>query len=479
MSLGRVDARFLLPFPPRTVRVLQGAEEWLEPLSRAGIGEAAGGLCPDIVVGSGLSAGDALASPVRAVLLEGTRATARGWVTRSFLSLPSHLNPAVIAPLDRPRVLGYVARTWALPDSRVKLIRNRVAASLAGPAAVLTRRRTLTVAIKSGSAQPYLVAGGAELGCPVDADWFLVCGQGDELSRGAFVLFPSHARQPEWVLKFARMRGYSDPFDRDERGLDLAWSAGSVTALHAPRLLGRAVVDGHDISLETAAPGGRLSAILLSAVSRRRKERAIDAVAGWVLDVGRETAEPMGARAPELERLASDVLPAWEGLGVHASILTGFESLPSVLQHNDLGSWNIVLDDGGHFTALDWESARPSGLPLWDLLYFLADALTLLDGTANEPDGFVRLFCGEAPSSARLFAWTRKAVEALHIPREAVGSIATTCWLHHGLSRLARITALGLHTEQEAVRWRADRYAPSWLNDPRLGPGWRAWDATR
>ena len=480
MTLRRIDARFLLPFPPRTATVLGGAEDWVEPLARVGIDGTASGGRTDILIAGAASAGRALASPARAVVVEGCRATASGWAARAFLPLPSLTDPALIVPLDRPRVLGYVMRTWAYPDSRVKLVRNRLAAALAGPAAALTRRPTLTVALRSGEAQPFLVAGGAEIGVPADADWFLVCGQGDELSRGAFVLFPAGAREPEWVLKFSRAPGYPDPFDQDQRGLRFVEGAGGAAAAHAPRLLGRAVVEGHDISLETAALGGRLSAVLRSAISQRRKERAVDAIAAWVLEIGRETATRTGSGAAELERLARDVIPAWGSRGVQLSLLRGLENVPGVLQHNDLGSWNVVVgDDHRLFTALDWESARLPGLPRWDLLYFLADALTLLDGTASEPDGFARLFRGEAPSSARLFAWTRRAVDSLAIPTDAVGAIATTCWLHHGLSRVARKTALGRHTGQAAAMgWRADTYAEAWLTDPALGPGWRVWSST-
>ena len=38
-----------------------------------------------------------------------------------------------------------------------------------------------------------------------------------------------------------------------------------------------------------------------------------------------------------------------------------------------------------HFTAIDWESANPAGLPLWDLWYFLADALPRLHQSDGEP----------------------------------------------------------------------------------------------
>ena len=41
------------------------------------------------------------------------------------------------------------------------------------------------------------------------------------------------------------------------------------------------------------------------------------------------------------------------------------------------------MTDGRAFMAIDWESARPAGMPLWDLCYFLADALPRLEGSAD------------------------------------------------------------------------------------------------
>src|SRR5204862_5988637 len=96
------------------------------------------------------------------------------------------------------------------------------------------------------------------------------------------------------------------------------------------------------------------------------------------------------------------------------------------------------------FTAVDWESARRHGFPLWDLLYFLVDALVHLDG-AWQPERreshAARLLLGETASSEVLFRWVRKAVQALELPTDTVGAIATLAWLHHGLSPVARDAA--------------------------------------
>jgi Ser/Thr protein kinase RdoA (MazF antagonist) len=274
-------------------------------------------------------------------------------------------------------------------------------------------------------------------------------------------------------VKFVRVPGYSDPIERDERALAAVAGAGGVTAAHAPRFLGRLDVSGLAASIETAAAGRRLSAILTAAGSRAAKMRAVDAVAKWIVRVGLETRHD-GA-AGEVERLRKEVLASWPVAS--EELLSDLGGLPAVLQHNDLGTWNIVSDGGADFTAVDWESANPSGLPLWDLWYFLADALRLLDGgEAADSGAFARLFRGEAPASPELFRWTRIAVEALAIPAQVVGKLATLCWLHHGLSHEARSAALDRAARGgETMKTAATSYPHVWLSDPALGSGWRSW----
>ena len=166
-----------------------------------------------------------------------------------------------------------------------------------------------------------------------------------------------------------------------------------------------------------------------------------------------------------------------DGRRVDATVLAEIDALPGVLQHNDLGAWNVVVDRDGDFTAVDWESARGCGLPLWDLWYFLADALVQLDGfVGDQVSAFGRLFRGEARSSSVLFRWTRTAVDALEIPEHVVGRLATLCWLHHGLSGSARAESLARHAGGAATTaWAATRYPEAWLGDPALGFGWSCW----
>ncbi len=322
-------------------------------------------------------------------------------------------------------------------------------------------------------------AAARELDLPRIGGWVLTLGQGDELSRNVFHLFPAGSVEPAWVLKFARVGGYPEPFDRDERGLGLAAGAGGDVAAHAPRLLGRLDAEGVHASVESAAVGPRLRELLTAPWPAERMFALVDRIAAWTLELGAETAEPPEALEAERRRLLADVVPRWAAHGIDRSIVEALPPVPAVLQHNDLGSWNVLVDGSAGFTAVDWESAHAAALPLWDLLYFLADALALLDGSTSGAERHrhtAALFRGDLDSSRTLFRWVRAAVERLALPPESVGSIATLCWLHHALSPVERRRALDLHAPDAAPPVHGtELIAETWLRTPGLGVGWAGW----
>ena len=470
MTAAFADPRFLLPAAPRSATVRPGAEEWLPLLERAGV-ETTEGPPSDVVIrGKEPAGGGDEWAP--AVILEG-KARPDGYTSRRYVVFGSRTRPALLVPWDRSNVIAYALGAWSAPQTRVRALRRHLILRLPRLALRLAGWPQVTIAMRDPS-PPYVVAAALEqLEVEGSVDWLLICGQSDDLGRAAFLLFPESESRPRWIVKFVRVPGYPDPIDRDERALAAVAAAGGTTAAHAPRFVGRFDVSGLAASIETAAAGRRLSAVLSAAGSRAAKTRAVDAVADWIVRVGVETCHDGAAR--ELDRLRTEVLAAWPA--APADLLDDLSGLPAVLQHNDLGAWNIITDGASDFTAVDWESGNPSGLPLWDLWYFLASALCLIDGEADGGGrAFARLFRGEAAGSADLFRWTRAAVEALGIPHQTVGTLATLCWLHHGLSHRARSAAVDRFAGGGGtLTAAATAYPHVWLSDPALGSGWRSW----
>jgi phosphotransferase family enzyme len=482
VSLHRVDPRFALSHPVAAAAVLGGMPGWREGLCAAGV-EVDGRPEPDLVVCPPRLVEQALAARPRSILVEGSsgrRLAAGGYATRTLVLRPTRERPTLALALDQRSATSYALERWSVVDRRWKTLRLKAARSLAARGVFPAWASPLVTVATRESRQPALVSACRDFGVPDDASWFLAFGQGDALSRNAFQLFPHDSATPDWVLKFARVAGYSSRFDDDERGMRLAQAAGDVAARHVPRLVGRFSVGGLAASLETAATGRRLRDVLAMPGGRSEKLHVVDRTAEWILAFGRQTQAPSERLTPELSRLRRDVLPAWRHAGVATDLVDLLPPLPAVVQHNDLGTWNVVVD-GNDFVVVDWENARAAALPLWDILYFLADALVQLDGPAPPeelPRRVAELFAGEASSSPALFAWVRRAVEAAATPPAAVGAIATLCWLSHSLSHTGHNVDIEQWAPDEPPRVHGiEGVADAWLAHPALGVGWSGWSA--
>lgn len=482
VSIRRTDLRLTLPSPARRAVVLGGLTAWETGLARAGVDVEGGSSAPQLAVAPARLAREAVGTGAPAVLLEG-RGGARelrraGYFVRRCLLLPSLERPSLLLPLERGPAMPYALNEWRPAYTRSKRLRDRLATALVRARAFPPVRNEQTLGLRDPG-PPFALAAAEALGVPQDSAWFVWAGQGDPLGRLGFHVFAPHERRPSWVVKVARLPGIHEPFDRDEHGLGLAAGSGGLVTAHAPKLVGRLDVQGLPASVETAALGEPLSRLIER--DRDLAWTAVEAVATWIIDLGTATRTPAAALASERHRLRSEVLPPWLREGASHDLADRLPELTGVLQHNDLGSWNIVVEPGAasQFVAVDWESARRPGLPLWDLLYFLVDAFPLLEG-ARTPEqrvgAAIRMLRGESASSSAFFGWLRRAAAAAGVPIEAVGAVATLCWLHHGLSHVSRRAAAErADPGAAAVLSPIDRLAPLWLRDQALGPEWPAW----
>jgi hypothetical protein len=485
VSLHRVDPRFVLPHRVSRAVVLDGLEDWRAGLASAGIevsDKSNDRGPPDIVVSPARLADEAARyTRARSIIVEGSRQRpfrTGDYHARRLLLRPTRERPTLALPLDQPAPVSYALEHWSILDRRWKTARMRAARVLVSRGLFPSWASPVVTVATRAAGQPTLIAAAAELGVPSDVSWFLTFGQGDALSRNAFQLFRAGSHQPDWILKFARVAAYSERFDNDERGLRLVHAAGDLVAAHTPRLVGRFDVDGVHASLETAAAGRRLRDVLLTPAGRTDKLRLIDRIGAWILELGRLSQTSPEALGAERTRLRSDVVPKWSELGVGSELVDQLPTLAAVVQHNDLGTWNVVADDGD-FVVVDWENTRGAALPLWDLLYFLGDAFVLLDGShapEERPAQMARLFAGEAPASPLLFSWVRRAADAAGIPHDAVSAIATLCWLSHSLSAGAHNVDLAAFAPLDPPRLHGlEGMAEAWMAHPALGPSWSVW----
>ncbi len=478
LSLERADACFLSPIPIARAVVLGKDESWAPALLRVGVD--VGEISPDVAIAPSDRTRDAIATGAHTVIVEGDKAERElrrlGWKARTYLALPDLEAPQAFVPIGS-QAGRYALTVWLTAWERWKVVRNAAVGELAARRLLPPVRRFVTVGSRD-SVRPFLVTAATSLGVDPAAEWFLVTGHGDLLARGAFMLFPPDSAKPAWALKFCRVPGPDDRVDRDSRALRFAAEAGVATAARAPRFIGRLEAAGHEASLETAAPGRRANGVLSVVRPAHAKQRLIERVVEWLAQMARETSAAPKLLEPERRRLLEEVLPHWSALGASRDLVDELPPMQAVLQHNDLGTWNLMAS-GDAFTALDWESAKAHGFPLWDALYFLADALANLDGAEGEEgrrEHFRKLFLGELPSSALLRSSLTQVAQASDVPLRAAGALTTLCWLHHALAHATRRAKSMLHQpDTHDPGWMFKHMATLWMGTEGLGPGWSPW----
>lgn len=423
-GLRALDLRFLLPELPGSVRLVGEPSGWREGLATAGI-PIVDGDAP-LTVAAGRVAG-AIGSPNVIVLgARGARALRRaGYATRVVL-----VRPHVFVPLDARSACAHVLFARHPRRSAPKRLAARGAVAAlrlgipVGPAAIVATRR---------EARPLLLATAEETKAPTTDDWCVLRGGGDDLQRLVCLCFAGPS--PRTAVKWTRVPGNAGPFERDAAaGATLGLLPESVRG-HAVHHYGRFQIGELAGVAESAAPGIPLQDVLEAGGD---EHGVIDAVAHWIVELGAASRDDDG-----------------------------------VFQHTDLGTWNVLVD-GAQFTVVDWESSR-RGEPLWDLAYFLSDALTARGARdpAARVQAILALHRGESPESERFFDWIDRAAQAAGV--EAVGEVLLRCWQHHARShgkRADRGRTLRGATAAADDRGPLERLAEPWQDDPELGAGW-------
>jgi len=150
---------------------------------------------------------------------------------------------------------------------------------------------------------------------------------------------------------------------------DPAWAARALRrlAFHevpaAPRLLGQGLTAGAAWSMETELPGGRAGRLTISLMAQ---------VAAFCAGLPKAAGAAFGY-AGNLQLIASRFpwwVPIFEPLaGRMRQVLS---QRPSITQHGDLWSGNLLVRSGRLTGVVDWDAWHPAGVPGADLLHLVA-----------------------------------------------------------------------------------------------------------
>jgi aminoglycoside phosphotransferase (APT) family kinase protein len=259
-------------------------------------------------------------------------------------------------------------------------------------------------------------------------------------------VFVAGEDRPRFVVKLGRLRPHDEAIRTEHRNLTRLAALTPHGRVRTPEPLLCWEDDGRPCLVQSVLEGSDL----WRANSRARSLAPLDPLVDWLIHLARATAAP-GASFPAttfarlIDRAAGLVGPGQDRqmlqtLGRRLDTWpTG--PLPRVFEHDDLGTWNVMLAPDGSLGVLDWESSRPEGLPAVDLFYFLAYYGALMEATDSTPGrlrSFVATFFGHGPFARIARSAVRRYAEAMSLPHAWLGPLFLTCWLQQAITDVAR-----------------------------------------
>jgi phosphotransferase family enzyme len=359
------------------------------------------------------------------------------------------------APASDGGAVAYIERRFLKPFFRRTLLKRPGKVAARTPLAnTLARRRALIVAGGDVSAQKgppaYLRSMAAEAGISIgDLRWAFAAPGAYSSQKALFFLFEGEDTQPQSVVKITRDGRHNPRLENEWSALTLLRERGigDARTRPSPLFLGRHA--GLAILGETAVAG----------VPFLERTTATDdcpyarAVVEWLLELGISTAHT----APDPAQLVSSLEALLERFGELyrpdreterllddelSALAASAKGLRLVFQHGDPGPWNVLVTADGSPGFLDWESADPDGMPLWDLFHFLRSFGLTVSRRAGRHDrgrSFVDRVLTTSGLNDLLVHATKRFCDETGLSTRLVEPLFYLCWVHRAVKEASRL----------------------------------------
>lgn len=253
--------------------------------------------------------------------------------------------------------------------------------------------------------------------------------------------FARGGRSPAIIAKVvpAGMEGSNRP--GEDAALAELGPAARVAGVAVPQPLLCAMVAGRRVLLQTAVPGRSLAPLLVAHPARFPDYTA--RVVAWLAQWNRRTLVIQPRSREQLERdvvaPASLLGPLLDSGGAYINWLrricaAAAGPMPLAAAHNDLTMWNILIDKRGCLGVLDWESARPTDLPLKDFFYALVDAVAATGGYTDRLAAFQQCFAHNGTYRPWLNELQARFPYTRDIPAPVLDLCFHACWIQHAVN---------------------------------------------
>jgi len=283
---------------------------------------------------------------------------------------------------------------------------------------------------------------------PERLTWMLLSRGPRTISKVVGLVFAEPDPAPRLAVKLARVPEVHDALRREAAALGAVHARVPGGLRGAPRVLFCDEQSGGLALGETALAGRPLFSLLTPNTYRDLAFRAVD----WLADLAGPLASgATGAAGAIIDAALRDFAAAFGPLADPAELraterlVAPLADLPSVPEHRDFSPWNVHVAPDGGLVTYDWESAEPAGLPLNDLVYFLAYLAFFHD------DAIARRSCLESYRRTRDPGTFTGGVH-----RDCLARYAERVGLDAGHVRGLHLLTWLIHTRSEYRRFAAD-----------------------
>lgn len=316
-----------------------------------------------------------------------------------------------------------------------------------------------------------------------------LCAKGEYSSRKVLVfLFDGLDREPQYIVKMTREPRFNSRLENECRALSWLERRGLAAQGATPRVAFFGHHGGIAIVGETAVTGDPF-----------RKRTTWDdncpyarSAINWLTHLAESTADTGETTSLEtaevlhslLRRFVQIYRPSWRHYDFLYDqierIADSGDRLPTVFQHGDPGTWNVMASDSDQAVFLDWEAAEQYGMPLWDLFYFLRSycvGAARNRGVRDSLRACAQHLLGSSPFSALVVRSTLEYSSRCGLPNDLVEPLFYTCWMHRALKEANRLDRAKLNSGRYVSLLRLcidERNAPTLRRLFSGGPKWEA-----